>query len=1099
MTTIKKSAPLSHNILIIALAIITITPFATTILNAQSKEATFTHITSDDGLSLSSVTQIIQDNRGFLWFGTFSGLNRFDGYSFRVFLPENSNPKSISNHSIVQMLEDKKGNIWIGTLDGLNKYDKKKETFKRYYHNKRDDKSLSHDNVLSLFEDKDGTLWVGTLDGLNKYNPESDNFTVSKKVNRKLNPDSLNSVICIHDDHFGNLWLGTWNGLVRMNKKGDFLEQYFDEPYDSKNFDYRKVTSLYHDRSNNLWIGTNKKGLKKFDYQSNKFVEYPVEYKSKKGISNPGVTVIYEDAANNLWVGTRNGLNRYDRKNNSFEQFLNNPDKPLSLISNEIFCLKEDRSGILWIGSSGGVSKYYQSKNQFEYYSENHIDISRRISSNRLSSIWIDKTGLIWLGSFEGVDQINPRTNTIRNIKNIPGNKNSLSDNNTKSVFGDSEGFIWIGTNHSGLNKYDPRTGEFKHYKYDISDDFSLSNDGVISIFEDKNGTLWFGTWWGLNKFDKKTEKFKRYLSNKYSDYDLLHDIIWCIYEDSQGMLWIGTDGGGVSQFNPKTEKFTNYVKEGSKAGSISENRVFSVFESKDGTMWFGTGDGLNRLDRKTGKMFAYNTGNGLSGNLVNGIREDKKGFIWIATDKGLSKLNRKTDTFTNYSKRNGLEELEFTLNVTAESENGYIYFGGKNGLLYFHPDSIKDSYLTAPVVFTDLKIYNQSVEISDEPNSLLPQSIIESTEIKIPYGNDVITIEYALLDFFNVKKNQYMYKLEGFDDDWNNIGARNNVTFTNLSPGEYIFHVRAQNTDGIKNSKEASLKLIIIPAFYQTWLFRILLLSALSGMVILFIKWRTRQVTTQNRILENHVAERTKDLDKNIHELNQEIIERKKAEEKVQASLKEKEVLLKEIHHRVKNNLQVISSLLYLQSITVKDEDTINLFNDSQNRIKSMALIHEKLYQSDNFAFIDFGEYVKSLVDYFNRSFNRKDPLINTSIKIENIFLSLDTAISCGLIVNELMTNTHKYAYPEHWIENNKRENGYLIEIIMEKIDDDNYLLIVRDDGIGISDDVNITETDSLGLKIVASMVDQINGNVEISGKTGTEFKISFSDIKQS
>jgi two-component sensor histidine kinase len=256
--------------------------------------------------------------------------------------------------------------------------------------------------------------------------------------------------------------------------------------------------------------------------------------------------------------------------------------------------------------------------------------------------------------------------------------------------------------------------------------------------------------------------------------------------------------------------------------------------------------------------------------------------------------------------------------------------------------------------------------------------------------------------------------------------------------------------------------------------------------------------VIIQNRILENRVAERTKDLDKNIHELNQEIIERKKAEEKVQASLKEKEVLLKEIHHRVKNNLQVISSLLYLQSITVKDEDTINLFNDSQNRIKSMALIHEKLYQSDNFAFIDFGEYVKSLVDYFNRSFNRKDPFIRTSIHIEDVFLSLDTAISCGLIVNELMTNTHKYAFPERWIEHNKRENGYLIEISMEKKGDNSFVLIVRDDGIGIPDEIDITETDSLGLKIVASMADQMNGKIEISGKNGTEFKISFTDLKQ-
>lgn len=1058
---------------------------------AQNNEIRFTHITSEDGLSLNGVTQIYQDSQGFMWFGTYNGLNRYDGYNFKIFLPNPSDPNSISNHSIYSIIEDKYGYIWIATLDGLNRYDRKTETFYKYKHNPKDPHSISSNNILSIYEDKSGTLWIGTLDGLNKYNRESDNFTVIKKVSDRLNPDSLNSVVCIEEDFNGNLWLGTWNGLTCMRKDGKVIKQLYAQPSNYKNFDYRIISYLFEDNSKNLWIGFNSRGLAKYDQKTGIIKYYKPIADDPNTISDGYVNVIYQDNSNNIWIGTKNGLNKYNLEQDNFIRILNDPNKSYTIIDNNILSITQDKTGLIWIGTAGGISKFYLPKNLFHYFDEK-FPISKRINS-----IFIDRKENIWIGSFYGLDKIIKDENRVMHFRHLPGNKNSLSDNFVMSVYEDRYGIIWIGTNHSGLNRYDPKTGEFKVYTYDINDTTSISNNGITSICEDHKGNLWFGTWWGLNRFDRKTEKFYRYLSDKSNPNSLPYDLIWVVMEDSKGMIWIGTDGGGASMFNPKTNKFTNFSRDTSSAYVISENRVLAISESRDGVIWFGTTDGLSCFDSKTNKVKIYRMKDGLPSNLINGIIEDNKGYLWISSDKGLTKFDRKTGTFYNYTKRTGLQELEFNQNTVVKSKDGILFFACRNGLMFFNPDSIKEEYLSAPVVFTDLKLFNVSVPISKQKDSILKKSITQIKSVSIPHGYDVITIDFALLDFFNVKKNKYLYKLEGFDIDWNNVGSRNSATYTNLPPGEYTFIVRAYNSDGIRNTKEASLRIIILPAFYQTTWFKVILAVSLILITVLIINIRTRQIKKLNRILENRVAERTKDLDDTIQKLSQEVIERKKAEEKVSASLQEKEILLREIHHRVKNNLQVISSLLYLQSLNLKDEEAINSFRDSQDRIKCMALIHEKLYRSKDLAGINFGDYIKSLIDELKKSFKKEDKEIQTIVDANGINLSLDTALSCGLIVNELVTNALKYAFPSHLLEQSISDNEYKIEVKVDRVDSTKYSLIISDNGVGLPESIDIENSESLGLKLVYSMVNQLNGSIEINTERGTRYKIIFEDIK--
>jgi two-component sensor histidine kinase/ligand-binding sensor domain-containing protein len=979
-------------------------------------------------------------------------------------------------------------------LDGLNKFDWRTERFYRYKNNPDDTNSISYNLIYSIYEDKSGTLWVGTDNGINKYNREEDNFTVFKKASSGSNHNSLNSFICIEEDQKANIWFGTWEGLTCLLKDGSVLHKQLPEHEKIKTLFYNEISAIREDHEGNLWIGTKGKGLYKYNPSEDKFINYSTKPDDQFSISDNFVNTIFQDKLNNLWIGTNNGLNKFDWGKNRFTRLFNDPLKPLSISSNEILSIFEDQTGILWIGSSGGVSKLNQTVSNFNYYKADNSETG--LSNNYVNSIFKNKKGEIWVGTRRGLNKIKHSgsgRNRIEWYLNDPVNTNSLNDNYVWSVIEDHLGYVWIGTDGGGLNRYNPATGEFKIFTPDVNDPESISNNGVISLCEDNKGNIWAGTWWGFNLFDRKKEKFLKY-TDKFE-----YNVIWVIYQDSKGMLWFGSDGSGISKYNPHTNAFTNFKNESenlppekqtgpanySQTTKISGNRVISIFESRDGIMWFGTINGLNSYDRTTNKFRVYNKENGLLSNSINGILEDDKGNLWISTDKSISKLNRKTGLFVNFTKRSGLKNVEFSPRAAVKAANGDFIFGSKGGLTFFNPSDIKDEYFTAPIVFTDLKIYNQSVLISDD--GILKESITGSAGINIPSGNDVITLEFALLDYYSTKDNKFLYMLAGFDPEWNDVGKRNSATYTNLPPGKYTFIVKSTNSSILGNAKEASLKINIIPAFHQTIWFKIVL--AAGGLIITFviINSRTRTMKNRNKILEKLVAEHTKDLDKTISELSQEIIERKKADEKVQTSLKEKEILLKEIHHRVKNNLQVISSLLYLNSKKIKDKETLGMFKVSQNRVKSIALVHERLYQSNDLSKIDFREYVQKLTKDLFRSYAVNQSIIKLDINIDDIFINIDTAVPCALIINELISNSLKYAFPNYEAENKQG----LIKISFIHSENGENILMVSDNGIGIPEDFNEKKNNSLGLQLVETLVAQLEAKLKIYSSLGTEFRI--------
>ena len=684
-------------------------------LHAQGNEYQFTHLTAEDGLSLSSVTKIVQDDKGFLWFGTYNGLNRYDGYKFKIFLPDHSDPHSISNHSIWALFKDSKGFIWVGTFDGLNRFDSKTEQFYKYKNNPNDFNSISNNSITSIFEDKSGTLWIGTRDGLNKYNRDNDNFTVIKKVCDRLNRNSNNTVSSIAEDSKGNLWLGTWNGLTCMKKNGKVIKQLFSEKNDSTIYDFQKIQALFIDDENNIWIAVNGKGIEKLNLETGRLVNYPSTPGNSNTLSNSYVSSIFKDKSGNLWVGTREGLNLYNRKTNDFIRILHDPKNPASLIGYDVLSIYQDNTGIVWIGSTEGLNRYYQSNNKFNYFNESNKKSDKYLISNRVHSICIDNKENLWAATFKGLDEIINGKNIIVHFNRKPGYKNSLNEDFLMSVMADHLGYIWAGTSNSGINILNPNTGKFKVFDYNFNDTHSLSNNGVVCFCEDHYSNIWVGTWWGLNCFDRKSQKFKRYFHDPANPNSLCDDAVWTVFEDSKGMMWFGTDGGGASEFNPQTNKFVTFSRGSGNLNHISENRVFSILESHDGIIWLGTSDGLNAYNRTTGKITIYTKSNGLPGNSISSILEDNEGCLWIGTDNGLSKFNRKKGIFINYTKRNGLKDLEFVQNVTSKSKKGTLYFACKSGIVYFNPENIKDENLQAQLVLTDLKIFNQSVPITKE------------------------------------------------------------------------------------------------------------------------------------------------------------------------------------------------------------------------------------------------------------------------------------------------------------------------------------------------------------------------------------------------
>jgi ligand-binding sensor domain-containing protein len=805
-------------------------------LIAQQEQVHFRGLS--EGLSQSTVNAILQDRRGFMWFGTQDGLNRFDGYSFTVFRHNSSDTNSLQDNYVWTMVEDQSGELWIGTLNnGLSRYAPERGEFTGFVHNPADTSSLSNNNVTALCLGTGGELFVGTWGGgLQRYDPSNNRFV---RV-----PLETKRVRCLYVDRRELLWVGTWNGLEVIDANGKHLAHYIHDPRDPESLSGDRIISLTEDAAGTMWVGSFDSGLNRFDRVRRKFLRF------RRGAGEPGspgsdaIRCMTGDRNGRLWIGTLDaGIDRFDTKTGVFTHFRSDPFGSYGLSSNRVFSLCEDQAGAVWLGTGdAGIDRYDPLAHSFAHFRRNPSEPGS-LSNNVVRAILETTGGELWVGTFNGgLNRRLPGSESFVHYTHDPRKKSSPGSDVVLTLFEDSRHDIWIGTGDAGLDRFDRRSGGFQHYRHDQHDSSSLSNDAVMAITEDRSGSLWVGTsGGGVNRFDRSRGRFVHFQPWNGAG-AIAGDNVWAIHEDRSGSIWFGTWGEGLSRLDRKTNTIFRYTHDPGKPGTLSNNTIWSIYEGPEGTLWFGTwGGGLNRFEPAAGTFRGYTEADGLPNNVVYGILPDGKGNLWLSTNKGLSKFNPSTGKFRNYDALDGLQADEFNQGAYCKGADGTLYFGGVNGVNAFQPDSLKDNPAPPPVVITGFQVFNRPVFPDAAPG--------RDTRITLSYRDNFFSIEFAALNYTSPEKNRYAYKLEGFDRDWVFSGTRRYVSYTELNGGDYVFRVKGSNNDGIWNDEGISLRLHINPPFYMTWWFLLAVVAVIATGTYLFYRLRLTKLLALEKL----------------------------------------------------------------------------------------------------------------------------------------------------------------------------------------------------------------------------------------------------------
>lgn len=861
---IMKQSPLKSKLFYYLLFYLAICPL---LLEGQIGDAKFEHLSTNDGLSQSSVRAILQDQTGFLWLGTGDGLNRYDGYNYLIYkkIPQNSN--SLSHNMIWSLWEDRAGIIWIGTDMGLNRLDPRVEQFTRYLKNPYRSNSLSENSVRAVLEDSHDELWVGTNRGLNRLNRQTGEFEHFYFIEGDNNSLSDSRIRFLFESSGGTLWIGTYHGLNRYDRITNSFTRYFPNPGDSTAYSQNRIRCMVQDKNGLLWIGTNA-GLHSFDPETEIFDPDGTIYPRDSVLCGESIRSLLMDQSGNLWVGTTSGLSRYDQELKAFFCHRFDSQNQYSLSINEIRSLYQDRGGIVWIGTyMGGLNKFDYNKTKFAHY---HKDNSypAHINHNEVRAFHEDKFGQIWIGTNGGgLNVFDRQARSYTYFMNIRNKSTSIGSNRIYAILKDRKGTFWLGTNGNGIEKVilsrskNQKIIGFEHFRHDPEDPFSLSSDRIRCLIEDHAGIIWIGTFdRGLSRFDPITQTFLNFPHEPDNTSSLSNNTVYSLFEDSRNVLWVGTRSG-LNRYKPELGCFVRYRTLLDDPKSLSDESILSIHEDNSGNLWFGTYAGLNKFDRENETFIHYMEGIGLTNDVVYGILEDKQGFFWLSTNKGVAKFDPITETSKSYDTRDGLQSEEFAIGAFYKSPSGQMFFGGNKGYNAFWPENIEDNPNTPPVVFTDFQLFNVSLGIGGNNRWPLKKSITFSDAIKLNHRENSIAFEFSALDFAAPEKNQYAYILEGFESEWTFTKKRHFVAYTNLPHGKYTLRLKGSNDNGIWNVNETTLQINIVPPFWKMLGSQIIIGFFIIGSVLLAYRLRIRSMKTQQQKLERQVAERTEEL----------------------------------------------------------------------------------------------------------------------------------------------------------------------------------------------------------------------------------------------
>jgi len=819
----------------------------------------FEHISLDDGLSQSNVLSIHQDSTGLMWFGTENGLNSYNGYEFEQYRRERGNGATLRSDFIFDIAQDANGDLWFATNGGgLSMLDRKSGEFTTYLHDAADPDSLGSNIVRRVLVDSDGSVWAGTREaGLSRLDRDSGKFS-HIRLTTAVGPDSIFSLI---QDSTGAVWAGGDHGLSRIDLQTGEIKTYANNENDTSSLSAHSVRAVYEDGKGQLWAGTFGGGLHRFDAGSGTFTRFVHDAEVATTISGDQVTSIYEDSANRFWVGTTEGLNLVDRSTGEFVRYVNSETDTTSLAYNSVTTIFEDRGGVLWIGTKmQGLSKW--NSRTWAYGFEPATEITTRPDAKPVVTSFVeDRQGRLWVGTFgDGVNITSRDSDDVIRYRHDPSNSQSISDDRVMSMMRDREGVIWVGTMRNGIDRIHPESGKIDHFRFDADDPQSLSANGIMAMFEDSSGQVWVGTFGGgISKFNRKTQVFDRFSADPDNANSLSSNRVTSFAEDRSGRIWIGTDAGGLNLYNPVTGDFVNFRHDTNDPTSLADDTVYSLNVDAHGTVWVGTrGGGLDQVIGDARNPSAIHFRNitsaaGLANDVIYGIHVDNSGTLWMSTNYGISQYDPVSGNISNLHRRDGLQSEEFNFGAHYRSESGELFFGGNNGYNAFEPKDLNASVVVPAIMLTGF------YSLGDSTKSDLPTD--ETEGVDLGYRDDVVSFEFAALDFASPADNQYAYKLEGFDKDWISLGNERRVTYTNLDAGNYLLRVKAANSAGVWNESGYTLPIRVAAAPWATWWAYLAYVGLVVQAVVFFWlahKRKIRREEEYSRRLEHEVDSRT-------------------------------------------------------------------------------------------------------------------------------------------------------------------------------------------------------------------------------------------------
>lgn len=1061
--------------------------------SAQQTQLQFSRLDLSNGLSNNQVTAIYKDIKGYMWFGTMAGLNRYDGYQFKVFKHNSRDSKTLSDDFINSISELPDAKLLIDTRAGLNIFDLEKQNFIQDVAPHFKKLGISTTAVIGIKKDKSGNFWFNAgAEGVFVYQTKKKQ-TLHLKCANSLSGLGPAPVTHIQDDEKGNMYVlhtdKTFEMLeistLKIKNRYNTLKIKEQADFKPLRFFIDKEGAVF------IWSFNDQEGVTYYEPVSNQ-----IKYLNKKsgGLNNNLVTGIIQENKGEVWIGTdHGGINILNKKTLKVSYVENREDDPKTLSQNSVVSLYKDNTGIIWVGTfKKGISYYHENIIKFPLYkhlasnrkSLPYDDVNRFIEDDK-SNIWIGTNG-------QGLIYFDRKAQNFITYKHDPNNQNSISADIVVSLFIDDEKKLWVGTYFGGLDCFDGKT--FKHYKHETKNINSVGDDRIWDIIEGDDKKLWIGTLGaGIDVLDRSNGIFthyKAYLSKN----SVASNFITALLKDKKGNAYIGTSSG-LDFWEKKTNQFTHFNADPHLKNSLSNGNVYDILEDSYGYIWITTRDGLNRYDPRKKHFDVFRTENGLPDNTTLNIVEDKNKNLWLSSTKGLTFIKVKpsaggpTYSFRNYDQQDGLQAKEFNVNSAYITKRGELIFGGANGFNLFKPEDIKTDHSKPEIVLSDLQIANKSVAVDEAlDGEIILDKILNSTsKLTLNHRNNVISIEFTALNYFNPDKIKYRYMLEGFDKTWQEpSGNLRRATYTNLDPGSYTFKVSSTNSAGdwVANEKRISIK--ILPPFWKTPLAYFLYLSFIGGILFLVRQRGIQRLKTQFAIEQERLEARR------MHELDLMKIK-----------------FFTNISHEFRTPLSLIITpmeKLIRQTADIGKKQQMQMIHRNGRRLLNMVnqLLDFRRMEVQqlklDYKLGDIVDFIKELTHSFTDIAEKK----NIKFHFESALTSLITEFDYDKIERilfNLLSNAFKFT----------PESGEVAVLLSSEIKENNQtmlLISITDNGIGIDEDkLNrifdrffqsdipgslVNQGSGIGLSITKEFVRMHGGEVWAESKVGVGSKFT-------